>query len=84
MADEEELLRFGSELSTLVIVEGRNWKSASRRSAHLLVTEKLLVLLEPPLMALSFLVFRDGDKSGGAAMPIRRWCMNSSIFDPGD
>lgn len=60
----------------VVVVDGRNWKSARRRSAHLLVAEKLLVtppvVLAPPVTALSLQSFlaagggSGGDISGGA------------------
>lgn len=78
-----ELLSGGSAVAVL---EGRNWKSAKSRSAHLLVAEDklfgilLLLLLAPPLTALSFgglLVISSGGGGGGVdsrgvQMPMRR------------
>lgn len=81
-----------SEWSAVTLVEGRNWKSAKSRSAHLLVAEEklfgMLLLLALPLTALSFGSFLvissggsgggGGDNSDGVQMPMLR-CLKTSI-----
>ena len=78
-----------SEWSAVTLVEGRNWKSAKSRSAHLLVAEEklfgILLVLALPLTALSFGSFlvissgsSNGDNSDGIQMPMLR-CLKTSI-----
>lgn len=53
VAVEEVEFRKSGESEVEVVVEGRNWKSARRRSAHLLAEKLVGTLLAPPVTLLA-------------------------------
>lgn len=51
--EEVEFWKSGESEVVVVVVEGRNWKSARRRSAHLLAEKLVGTLLAPPVTLLA-------------------------------